>query len=69
MTALCGQFNAKNSFGGYVGFREFIVTGEGIYAKPEGCGVMPLNELFSKSMDDATACLKFVQAEANDICK
>ena len=27
-TALCGQVNAKNRMGGYVGFRQFLVTQE-----------------------------------------
>ena len=33
--ALCGQINAKNSFGGYVGFRAFSVTSAGtVYFSP-----------------------------------
>jgi hypothetical protein len=27
--ATCGQFNAKNSMGGYVGYRKFVVTQTG----------------------------------------
>jgi hypothetical protein len=25
---VCGEVNAKNSYGGYVGFRRFVVTGD-----------------------------------------
>lgn len=27
--AVCGEVNAKNGFGGYVGFKEFVVTPDG----------------------------------------
>jgi hypothetical protein len=67
MTAICGQFNAKNSFGGYVGFREFISGNEGTFIKPEGCGVVPVVDLIAA---DATACMKYVLAKGtNDICQ
>jgi len=49
-TALCGQVNAKNSFGGYVGFRDFITTDKEVFIKPEACGTaaaanMPLSDI------------------------
>jgi len=28
MLALCGEVNAKNSYGAYIGFRRFIATSE-----------------------------------------
>ena len=28
--SLCGEVNAKNSYGGYVGFKRFVVTSEGM---------------------------------------
>ena len=32
---LCGEVNAKNSFGGYIGFTKFIITEEKIYFENE----------------------------------
>jgi hypothetical protein len=29
--ALCGQVNAKNSYGGYVGFKAFVADSQGVY--------------------------------------
>jgi len=29
--ALCGQINAKNSYGGYVGFKAFVADSQGVY--------------------------------------
>jgi hypothetical protein len=29
--ALCGQVNAKNSYGGYVGFKFFVADSDGVY--------------------------------------
>ena len=34
--ALCGQVNAKNSYGGYTGFRRFVADYEGIYWSGDG---------------------------------
>lgn len=58
-TALCGQINAKNSFGGYVGFRDFITTEMEVFIKPEACGTdsasrMPLSEM--------PACVAYLKA-------
>lgn len=59
-TALCGQINAKNSYGGYVGFRNFITTDKGAFVAPEGCGSpsMPLS--------DMPACAKYAMAINQD---
>lgn len=34
--ALCGQVNAKNSYGGYSGFRLFVADSEGVYWAGDG---------------------------------
>ena len=35
--SVCGEVNAKNSYGGYVGFRKFAVEGEVAYLEPRSC--------------------------------
>jgi hypothetical protein len=57
-TALCGQINAKNSYGGYVGFRDFITTEEGVFMKPETCGT---TSVFDMPPDVGIACMKYIQ--------
>lgn len=38
--AVCGEFNAKNSYGGYVGFKPFVVDGSGkIFVMDENGGM------------------------------
>jgi hypothetical protein len=32
---VCGMYNAKNSYGGYVGFKEFIVMDNTIFIREE----------------------------------
>ncbi|HHV68920.1 MAG TPA: DUF4124 domain-containing protein [Ochrobactrum intermedium] len=34
--ALCGQVNAKNSYGGYTGFKRFVADFEGVYWAGDG---------------------------------
>lgn len=34
--ALCGQVNAKNSYGGYSGFKAFVADAEGVYWAGDG---------------------------------
>lgn len=46
--SVCGEINAKNSFGGYVGFQPFVVVGGVAYMKPvESCSEAP-----TQSMDE-----------------
>lgn len=46
---VCGEVNAKNSFGGYVGFRHFyaIVSSDGVVADIEPPGVARDHPFFS----------------------
>ena len=39
--SLCGWVNAKNSFGGYVGFHPFAVTTKPLKGSPEGRLILP----------------------------
>lgn len=34
---LCGYVNAKNSYGAYVGFTEFVYDVDGVRVRPDGC--------------------------------
>lgn len=34
--AICGEANAKNSYGGYVGFKAFVADGQGVYWAGDG---------------------------------
>lgn len=36
--SLCGQVNARNAFGGYVGYRAFIVTHDAVLLAPDAAG-------------------------------
>ena len=65
-TALCGQLNSKNGFGGYVGFRDFIATEAELFVKPEGCGVLSPVQMLDKSPADGVACMKYVLAISRD---
>lgn len=60
-TALCGLVNSKNGFGGYVGFREFVVTEAEFFVKPEGCGSVPLSH-WSSRPEEGTACMQYLMA-------
>ena len=62
-TALCGQVNAKNSYGGYVGFRDFITTEKGSFIKPDACGT---TSVVDRPPDEASACIKYMMATRND---
>jgi len=44
--AVCGEVNAKNKMGGYVGYRQFIVMGDIAVVKPEESGLE--NTLFER---------------------
>ena len=59
-SAACGQFNAKNSFGGFVGFQEFIATVDEVFVAPRGCGSTPVMQM---SPENGTACMKFLLAK------
>lgn len=65
-TALCGEVNAKNSYGGYVGFRPFVATSnEAISWNGQNCS--------SSSIDSRLAChqeqLAYITAAAKNGCK
>jgi hypothetical protein len=59
-TAACGQVNAKNSFGGYVGFQEFVSSAEAVLIAPAGCGVTPV---FQMTPENGASCMKFLIAK------
>lgn len=41
--AVCGDINGKNSFGGYVGYRGFVVYGGvAVIEEPDGSGTYPI---------------------------
>lgn len=54
-TKMCGEVNAKNSFGGYVGFTRFIVTEEKI--------------LFENEFQESSYSKKMYQEAWNGYCK
>jgi len=33
--AVCGEVNSKNSFGGYVGFQQFVSVADTVFMKPD----------------------------------
>lgn len=46
MWSMCAELNARNSLGGYVGFRRVIVAGSGVmFTEPQG-SIGPLRERF-----------------------
>jgi hypothetical protein len=59
-TAACGQVNAKNSFGGYVGFQDFIASADEVLLAPAGCGSTPV---FQMSPENGAACMKYLMAK------
>lgn len=65
-TAICGKMNAKNSFGGYVGFRDFVGTDEGVVVKPPECGEVGISTLAERSSDSALACMQYVRMTVVD---
>lgn len=62
-TALCGQVNAKNGYGGYVGFRDFIATEKGVFIKPEVCGNASMADT---PPTEGIACIKYAIATIKD---
>lgn len=46
--ALCGSANAKNSYGGYVGFRAFVVDAEGVYWQNDGSDETSIGKYVSR---------------------
>lgn len=64
-TALCGSVNAKNAFGGYVGFREFITTKDAVLFKPDQCGT---TSVFNMPPEAGTACILFLKANEKEKC-
>jgi ABC-type multidrug transport system fused ATPase/permease subunit len=65
-TALCGEVNAKNSYGGYVGFRSFVATSEGAISwNGQNC--------ISSSTNSRIACheeqLAYIKAAVGNGCK
>lgn len=62
--AICGQYNAKNRLGAYVGFRDFVIgkDGKSIYASRNSDGVE--TELYT-SFADAYVNACATKAEAN----
>lgn len=66
--AVCGKVNAKNGFGGYVGFRDFVASHEGVAIKPPECGTVSISELFNRSPEAASACVNYAKLTGGTIC-
>ena len=60
-SALCGKINAKNSYGGYVGLRDFVASDTEVHIKPEGCGSVPITHWIDRPAD-GTACINYLMA-------
>ena len=43
--ALCGEVNAKNSYGGYIGFRQFVADAEGVYWAGDGSSLVDVGRI------------------------
>ncbi|MFA9275059.1 MAG: hypothetical protein ACEQSE_09325 [Candidatus Aquirickettsiella gammari] len=52
---LCGEVNAKNQMGGYIGFKKFIRTLE--FSHIDGSGINRFSSDIGKSTDDVIAAL------------
>lgn len=65
-TVLCGEINAKNSFGGYVGFRPFVTTSSATVIWNGGCPD-------SRQIDSQIACAResntYISAAIKNGCK
>ena len=65
-TVLCGEINAKNSFGGYVGYRPFVTTASATVIWNGGCPS-------SGQIDSQIACVKesnaYIGAAVKNGCK
>ena len=63
---LCGEINAKNSYGGYVGFRPFVATSAGAAIWNGGC-------TSSVDVDSKIACVReslvYITAAVKNDCK
>jgi hypothetical protein len=46
--ALCGEVNSKNSYGGYVGFKSFVVDFEGVYWSGDSSSKSDVGNLYSR---------------------
>lgn len=58
-TALCGEYNAKNGFGGYGGFKQFIVTSD---------RKLMINDRNDSSFDGSLSNLDYLLAVNKRIC-
>lgn len=47
--ALCGEVNAKNSYGGYAGFKAFVADGNGVYWAGDGSSRADVGRLESRN--------------------
>ena len=54
---ICGEFNAKNAFGGYTGYRRFVVMGEGDDGIWDGQYAARGNQDAWRSMDEVNTKL------------
>jgi len=46
--ALCGDVNAKNSYGGYTGFKAFVADSEGVYWENDGSTAASIGRIESR---------------------
>lgn len=63
--ALCGEVNAKNGFGGYAGFAEFVTNEKEVLIAPPGCGS---RQLFERGSDGVAQCLEYAMAFGKEKC-
>lgn len=71
-SATCGEFNAKNAVGGYVGFRPYVyLPGRGVFADTSDVSVLGLpydeEEMWRRSIVNIKACIE--QANRVDVDK
>jgi Tfp pilus assembly major pilin PilA len=64
-SAVCGEANAKNSFGAYVGFRRFVYSYDELNFEPDGQASQKLHEIFEHMV--FLGCTPLEQLEV--ICK
>ena len=50
-TTVCGEFNAKNSLGGYVGFRRYVSNSKHFLVEKSGFGTWPLEAVPAQPPD------------------
>ena len=67
--SICGQYNAKNRYNAYVGFKDFVVTGDGrIYASDSNGGIeASLSPSYVQAFLDSCATKAQVAAHSQSI--